>query len=82
MLVTFLALVQIWFAGRRPFLSNKMNNIEIMNQSVAYVVTVMCFELTDHIPSSKARYMFGWVIISVVCFFIAVNIILQLIDVS
>jgi len=80
-MISLVSFVQVWFSTCMPYKRKLTSIIELMNQICTYIITVFCFSLTDHVPHAHMRYKFGWAIISILGFFIVVNILVQTYDI-
>jgi len=76
--IYIVANMQLWLVlFVKPFISRRMDGVEITNQTFTYIVTTMCFLFVEPLPSGKLRYAYGWAIILIVIFLIIINLAFQ-----
>lgn len=62
----------------RPFTSNALNTLELVNSAVTLCVGYFLIIFTDFLPNSQVRYSSAWALIAIVVAMIVVNIAVQL----
>lgn len=59
----------------KPMTTTRKNNYEIFNEVILYLCTFLLFLQTEFIPGVTYRYDFGWVLCSLVIFYILAHLV-------